>query len=156
MRKYISKYLLLSILFILASTFSFSQAQAFIKKYQKISDSLSREFGIPSSIILAVAIVESESGKSRNSKLLNNYFGIIGKNNLRAQYKIKTRYKQYSDSVGSFIDFCKLIQKKNYYTHLKGNNDYNKWVKAISKNGYSEFPKEWSSRVLLTIKKYKL
>ena len=150
-------YVAISILFIvLLADKSVAQAEEFIRKYKYLSDSLSKEFGIPSSVILAVAIVESGSGTSKKSILLNNYFGIVGRNNLIAQKRIKTRYKQYKSPSDSFVDFCNLQTRKKYYKLLKEEDDYRRWVLAISKAGYSERPEVWRKRILTTIKKYKL
>lgn len=121
-----------------------------------MADSLSTEYGIPASVILGVAIVESGSGTSRNCKLLNNYFGIVGRNNLLKTKGIRSRYKQYPDAMASFTDFCKLLAKKKYYKKLKGNMDHKAWTEAISKSGYSEAPAIWKQRVNDAIKKNKL
>src|SRR5262245_21117143 len=84
----------------------------YIKKYRPMADSLSAVYGVPTSIILGVALLESASGTSRNCKLLNNHFGIVGKNDLLKTKNIKTRYKQYTNSRASYVDFCKLMAKK--------------------------------------------
>lgn len=143
-------------LFILLGINNLQAQTPYITKYRPIADSLSQAYGIPSSIILAVAIVESGAGTSRNSRLLNNHFGIVGKNNLLKTKGIKTRYKQYSSVTGSYVDFCKLLSRRKYYTRLKGNNNYKLWIDAISKAGYSEAPVEWRKRITSTIVKYKL
>lgn len=133
-----------------------AQTKTFVQKFRPLADSLGAEYEIPASVILGVAIVESGSGTSRNCKLLNNYFGIVGKNNLQKTKGIKSRYKQYADAAASFTDFCKLLAKKKYYKKLKGNMDYRLWVDAISKSGYSEAPSVWKQRVSDTIRKNKL
>lgn len=133
-----------------------SSTKTFITKYRPLADSLSEAYGIPASVILGVSIVESGSGTSRNCKLLNNFFGIVGKNNLLKTKGIKSRYKQYADATASFADFCKLLAKKKYYKKLKGNMDYKLWTDAISKAGYSEVPAVWRQRINDTIKKNKL
>ncbi len=137
-------------------SFSAASQKSFIQKFKPLADSLSAEYGIPTAIILGVAIVESGSGTSRNCKLLNNYFGIVGKNNLLKTRGIKTRYKQYADATASFADFCRLLSSKKYYKKLKGEMDHKKWVEAISKSGYSEAPSEWRKRVNDVIKKNNL
>jgi Bax protein len=133
-----------------------SSTKAFIKKYRPLADSLSAEYGIPAEIILGVSIIESASGTSRNCKLLNNYFGIVGKNDLKKTKGITSRYKQYPDAFASFKDFCKLLAKKKYYKKLKGNPDHKLWTEAISKSGYSEVPSVWRQRIDDTIRKNKL
>jgi Bax protein len=134
---------------------SFAQTK-FVKKFRPLADSLSTEYGIPASVILGISIIESSSGTSRNCKLLNNYFGIVGKNKLLKTKGIKTRYKQYHDATASFIDFCHVIKKKKFYKILKGNMNYNLWADAISKSGYSEIPVIWKERIIATIRKNKL
>ena len=134
---------------------SFAQTK-FVKRFRPLADSLSTEYGIPASVILGISILESSSGTSRNCKLLNNYFGIVGKNKLLKTKGIKTRYKQYDNATTSFIDFCHVIKKKKFYKILKGNMNYKLWVDAISKKGYSEIPDIWKERVLTTIRKNKL
>ena len=148
------KLFLLVILIIIAHS-AFTQSK-YVKKYRPIADSLSSEYGVPVSVILGVAILESGSCTSRNCKLLNNHFGMEGKNNLLKTKGIKTRYKQYPNALASYVDFCKLMKKKKFYKKLKGNMDYKIWVDAISKVGYSEVPDYWKKKVLETIKKNKL
>lgn len=148
------KLFLLVILLIIAHS-AFTQSK-YVKKYRPIADSLSSEYGVPVSIILGVAILESGSCTSRNCTLLNNHFGIEGKNELLKTKGIKTRYKQYPNALASYVDFCKLMKKKKFYKKLKGNMDYKIWVDAISKVGYSEVPDYWKKKVLETIKKNKL
>lgn len=134
---------------------SFAQPKSYIKKFDSLADSLSREYSIPKSVILGVSMIESGAGTSRNCKLLNNYFGIVGKNQL---YKkgMKSRYKQYASVTASFVDFCKLMTKKKFYKKLKGDMNYKPWLDAISKNGYSEVPELWRQRVTAAIRKHKL
>ena len=156
MAKVISDLRLL-MLVLLSVIFNCSFAQTkFVKKFRPLADSLSTEYGIPASVILGISVLESSSGTSRNCKLLNNYFGIVGKNKLLKTKGIKTRYKQYDNATASFIDFCHVIKKKKFYKILKGNMNYKLWVDAISKKGYSEIPDIWKERVLTTIRKNKL
>jgi len=134
----------------------FAQSQAFIKKFRPLADSLSEEYGIPASVMLGVSMIESGSGTSRNCRLLNNFFGIVGKNNLYKTKKIKTRYKQYPDANSSFVDFCELVKRRKLYKKLKGNMNHKLWIDAISKTGYSEVPEIWKKRILEAIRKHKL
>ena len=145
--------LLLVILF--AGQFAFSQ-MPYVKKYRPLADSLSSIYGVPASIILGVAILESGAGTSRNCKLLHNHFGIVGKNDLMKTKHIKSRYKQYVDSRASYVDFCRLMTKKKFYKKLKDNDDYTLWVEAMGASGYSEIPEYWKQKVLETIRKNKL
>lgn len=120
---------------------------AYVKKYRPLADSLGAAYGIPAEVILGVAIIESSSGTSRNCKLLNNHFGIVGRNTLKKTKKIHTRYKQFESSAASYVYFCKLLSRKKFYKKLKGNLNFRLWVDAISKSGYSEVPSIWKQRV---------
>lgn len=154
----ISKIILslsLNIFLLFNLSFGFSQS-SYIKKYKPLADSLSVEYKIPSKVILAIAIVESSSGQSRNCQLLNNHFGIVGKNNVLKTHGIKTRYKQYTNSKESFIDFAIMISRKKYYKKLKGNPNSSEWIDEISKHGYSEKPSIWRKNIKETIKNNKL
>lgn len=144
------------VIFLLIISQSLLAQSKYVKKYKPMADSLSTVYGVPASIILGVAIMESGSCTSRNCKLLNNHFGIVGKNNLLKTKGIKSRYKQYPNARASYVDFCKLMAKKKFYKTLKNNNDYKKWADAISKTGYSEIPDIWKERVIATIEKNKL
>lgn len=148
----------LNFLFVALFVFSLSvSAQTkYIQQYRPVADSLQKEYGIPASVILAVAIIESSAGTSRNCKLLNNHFGIVGKNHMLKAKGIRTRYKYYTSGTASYIGFCDLLGRRKFYSKLKKNLNYTLWVDAISKSGYSEVPSVWKQRVLSTIKKYRL
>lgn len=135
---------------------SISAQSKYVRKYRPLADSLATEYGVPAAVILGVAIIESGSGTSRNCKLLNNHFGIVGKNKVHKTHGVKTKYKQYPNATASYIDFCRLMTKKKFYAKLKGNKDYRAWTDAISKHNYSEIPVEWKKRVDAAIRKNKL
>ena len=128
----------------------------YIKQYKPIADSLSSVYGIPTSVMLGIAIIESGAGKSRNCRLLNNHFGIKGKNDLLKTKGIKTAYKQYPDGRASYISFTMLMTRKKFYQKLKGKMDHRLWLDAISKSGYSTVPQEWKRNITAAIKKHKL
>src|SRR5215510_7628906 len=114
----------LSVFLLLLFCQTLSAQSKYIKRYRPMADSLSTIYGVPTSIILGVALLESASGTSRNCKLLNNHFGIVGRNNLLKTKGIKTRYKQYPNAHASYVHFCRLMTKKRFYPTLKDNSDY--------------------------------
>jgi len=156
MKRILQKSFLWFIVLCMPAIAAAQSTQAYINKYRPLADSLSAAYGIPAAVILAVATIESSSGAGKNARLLNNHFGIVGKNKLLKTRKIKTRYKQYPNITTSYIDFCNLLAKRKYYKRLKGNINYHLWVDAISKSGYSELPLEWKNRVTTVIKKHQL
>ncbi|MBS1640688.1 MAG: glucosaminidase domain-containing protein [Bacteroidetes bacterium] len=153
------KKIAIAVLFIF-TTIQFSVAQKsvhnYFNKYKPLAARLSTEYGIPMSIILGVSVIESGAGKDRNAKLLNNYFGIVGKNNLLKTKGIKTKFKAYATDEDSFIAFSKMITRKSYYEKLKDNQDYNLWINAMAKAGYSTTPLVWKKQIGNAIRRYRL
>ncbi|WP_036603278.1 glucosaminidase domain-containing protein [Olivibacter sitiensis] len=144
-------------LFLFGWHLSESYAQSdYIEEHLPLADSLSKVYGIPSSVIMGIAIVETGAGESRNSKLLNNHFGIVGSNNLRQTHGVRTRYKQFSDVRESFDAFCSMVARKYYYARLKGSEDVEKWVEAMASAGYSTKPTVWKKRIMTIISRYDL
>jgi flagellum-specific peptidoglycan hydrolase FlgJ len=144
------RIVILSLVLSFVSLPIYAQKHNYIEDNKTLAKNLSTKYGIPSSIILAIAFVESGGGSSKNSQKLNNHFGIVGKNN------IGSKYKQFSSTEESYEAFCKLLTQKKYYTALKGTNDFSAWVKAIASAGYSTQPQEWMRRLNLIINKYQL
>ncbi len=148
------KLLVLALLAVMITATN-AQNVSYITKHKAITTELSEQYGIPSSVILAIAMVESSSGEGKTAKKLNNHFGIVGQNQ-QAKNGFKSRYKEYDSEQESFMDFCRTISKKQFYARLKDNTDTKQWVKAISKSGYSEQPKVWEKRIMNTIQANKL
>lgn len=135
-----------------------SQAQnrGYIADHKILALLLSERYGIPASVILAVAAVESSGGAGPAARVLNNHFGIVGKNNYVNSRGHKSRYKQYDNEYASYIDFCDMISRKRFYKRLKNNDDPNLWVKAMSSAGYSEVPEEWEQKIFSVLRSNKL
>lgn len=147
--------LLFSLLFVaLASSNVNAQSatQKYAERHRGMVMQLAQEFGIPAPVILAVAIIESGAGQTRNCRDLKNHFGVVGRNNVPR----RTRYKQYTSVEESFRDFCGIISRKSFYGKLKGTLEPLAWIKAISRAGYSELPDVWQARVSGVIKQNKL
>lgn len=140
----------------LACHFQAGAQSAYVRQFRPLADSLSAQFGIPAGVILGIAVIESSNGKSRNCKLLNNHFGIVGKNNMLKTRGIRTRYRQYRDARESYLDFCRLIARKKFYVNLRNKSDYRVWIDAISRSGYSEAPSTWRRLITEAIVSNKL
>lgn len=141
----------LLILLLFCSLFSFRASAAtdpatkgYVHKYRALAEKKAHEYAVPAAVILAVAIVESGSGKTRVAKELHNHFGMMGKNHL----KRKTRYKYYPTVEASYDHFCRYLAKQRFYRNLSKGADSKAWIKAISRMGYSESPKVWEKRLL--------
>jgi flagellum-specific peptidoglycan hydrolase FlgJ len=130
-----------------------AQNKAYIAKYKPLCDSLSVEYGIPSNVILGIAMHESGNGTSRVCRLIHNHFGIVGKNNLRQTHNIKSRYRAYENDTLSFVHFCQYVSARKYYQNLKGSTNINNWLYAVGRAGYCPRPKLWSTMIINILKK---
>ena len=93
----------LLVLGLLALMFSANaQNSAYINNHRIMAEVLSKRYGIPAPVILAVAAVESSGGAGPAAKVLNNHFGIVGDNDFVTPRGFKSRHKQY-DNVSSTI-----------------------------------------------------
>lgn len=129
----------------------------YLKQYEPVAVNLMKETGIPASVILGVAMLESGAGTSRNAKLLRNHFGIVGKNNLAKRGETyRSKYREYQTDTASYRHFVKLILKRKWYPGMKGNEDYNVWIAKLNSSGYSTAEHVWVKRVTAMIKRYKL
>lgn len=133
-----------------------SFGKEYFKKYQAIADSFETIYNIPSSVMLGVAALESGYGKSNAAKNLNNHFGIISSEKSMQTPKNKSKYRQFSSVEKSFEEFCLIIRLKSFYSKLRGNIDYTKWIYAISKTNYvnPSKSKKWALNIISIIKKY--
>lgn len=147
----------LLVLVLMVAIFSANaQNNKYITNHKIIATVLGEHYGIPASVILAVAAVESAGGSGAVAKVLNNHFGIVGKNNIVNHRGNKSRYKQYDNVYASYIDFCNLMTRKKFYSKLKNNDNPQLWVKAISRAGYSEQPEEWEQKIMSVLKSNRL
>lgn len=149
------RYLLVAVILILA-TASYAQPQAYVKQYQQTVIALSDSFEIPAELIMSIALVESGAGTSQVCKKLHNHFGIKASKHYQNYNGFKSRFKFYQTDSLSFVDFCAYVKRRKYYAQLKGNFNYNAWLNAMAKSGYSGSPKAWKSKIRTTIKKYNL
>ncbi len=128
-----------------------AQNKAYVANHMFMATILSQTYGIPASVILAVASIESSGGNGPAARVLNNHFGMEGSNEIVNKNGHKSRYKQYANDLASYIDFCKLMTRKRFYHKLKNNPDPHAWVVAMRNAHYSEAPEEWEQKVMSVI-----
>ncbi|WP_316816724.1 glucosaminidase domain-containing protein [Pedobacter nyackensis] len=144
-------------LFLTCLTFG-SKAQTtedYINAYAEHAQVLMREYKIPASVILAVAIHESAAGTSKIARYLNNHFGIKGAN---SNTEIRSSYKDYlsvNDSYDHFIDFLKSRTSFNHLFEKYDQYDYRNWARGIHRGGYAR-SRTWTSQIIGIIKKNNL
>jgi len=129
----------------------------YIEKHKTLAIELMREFSIPASLILGVAVVESGAGTSVLSRKFHNHFGIVGKNfNAMSKLGRRSHYKEYESYEDSYRHFCEVVSRKKFYPSLRTNPDPADWISALQKSGYAVAASTWSNRVNQAIKKHNL
>lgn len=129
----------------------------YIARFAEMATNLSKEFQIPTSVILAIAIVESGSGSSKLATKFHNHFGIKGSNSHSMQLLgYKSSYKEYESDSASYRHFCEKIANKNLYPITKGNPNCSVWFKRIAKSGYAASASAWYNKMMYVVKTYDL
>lgn len=125
----------------------------FVDSYKHVAIKCQIEYGIPVSIQLAQAIVESGGGKSELGKVANNLFGMkYYKEIFSGDYITAndgTKWRKYPSFKESFEDHAKFLNK--YYNHAVDKN-WEFWINNCK--GYGG-PGYWN-HIGKVIKNYKL
>lgn len=170
------KVLIIAALFVLGANI-YAQGddrnQKYIEKYKKIAIQEMERAGIPASIKLAQALLESGAGKSDLAKRANNHFGIkCGKYwEGKGYYKkdddyndrgelIKSCFRVYKNPEASFIAHSEFLldpSKHERYGFLFDYKitDYKAWAKGLRRAGYAT-SKSYSRKLIDIIERYKL
>jgi hypothetical protein len=146
----------------------FAQSQAkvtldYINKFKGIAIKEMKRTGIPASITLAQAIVESGSGESKLAKEANNHFGIKCKTEWTGEkiYKdddMKNEcFRVYANADSSFIDHSNFLKYRPYYASLFELDpvDDTAWAYGLKKSGYAT-EKDYPNSLLKVIDLYEL
>lgn len=128
-----------------------------------------KETGVPASVTMAQAILESGWGKSGLTKKGNNYFGIKGEGpagsvTMRTReedrngnsYYINAKFRAYHNAQESFTDHARLFtDNKRYATAMKHTDDANRFAREIHKAGYAT-AHNYSDALISIMDKYNL
>lgn len=106
-----------------------------------------REHGIPASIKLAQAILESGDGNSDLARKSNNHFGIkchdwTGKKVYHDDDKRHECFRKYDSAHQSFQDHSLFLKRSRYaFLYDYKVTDYKAWAKGLKQAGYATNPK---------------
>lgn len=119
---------------------------AYLKRFAHVAISERKKYGIPSSIILANALLHSYAGSHAVAKSSNNHFGLE-ENGQFAQFENAwSGFRAHSQYIttGEFTDLRKLSK-----------NDYQAWAKGLQDLGYNQ-DKDLARNLLTLIDKFQL
>jgi len=145
--------------------------QDYIEQYKAIAVNEMKRVGIPASIKMAQAILESSSGRSTLARQSNNHFGIkcggswTGKEVYREDddyhngLLVRSCFRAYDEPAESFFahsDFLSNPNSSRYkFLFQLDQRDYKGWAKGLRKAGYATDPK-YPSKLINLIEKYEL
>ena len=166
-----NKFSFLAYVFIFCSflspSFSFAEKkkitrEEYIKKFTKICKKESKKNGIPASIKMAQAILESNGGNSELSRKSNNHFGIKCHKNWKGKKvhhdddEAQECFRKYKNPFTSFRDHSIFLQKARYQNlFLLDKRNYVSWAEGLREAGYATNP-QYSKRLIDVIEKYEL
>ena len=134
----------------------------YIAIYKDVAIETMHRYGIPASITLAQAIIESASGNSALARNANNHFGIKctsswkGETYYRDNGKENSCYRAYKNAEQSFRDHADFLTRDRYAVLFKySSTDYKKWAHGLKRTGYASNPK-YSQTLIETIERYNL
>jgi LysM repeat protein len=136
-----------SILLLFISGSAQISRKQYIESYKGLAIREMKKAGIPASITLAQAVLESDDGNSKLARKAKNHFGIKCHN-----WKGKTYhqdddakdecFRKYSDVEDSYKDHSAFLQRDRYADLFKLKpTDYKGWAKGLKKAGYATNPK---------------
>ena len=152
-----------------------NQQQAYldyVENYKYVAIEEMKRGGIPASIKLAQALLESNAGRSKLSQGSNNHFGIkCGKNweGPYAQFKdddykngqlVESCFRAYNDVVESFADHTEFLRNKNKYSRYGflftlDPLDYKAWAYGLKDAGYAT-DMNYPTNLIAIIERYEL
>ena len=125
-----------------------SYTSDYIEKFKEIAISEMKSTGIPASITLAQACLESSYGRSTLAVEANNHFGIKchgwkGETMYRETGEGDNCFRKYESAEHSFSYHSDFLRYRDRYAFLfdYAPDDYKSWAAGLSKAGYSTNPK---------------
>ena len=118
---------------------------AYIETYKGVAQSNMKKYGIPASIILGQAILESGAGTGHLSEQANNHFGIkchkdwLGESVRYNDDSIAECFRKYYNAADSFRDHALFLTSRPRYSSLFNlkKNDYKAWANGLKAAGYA-------------------
>lgn len=134
----------------------------YIEQYKAIAINEMAQYGIPASIKMAQAILESGSGKSYLAQNANNHFGIkcggqwSGRRISRADDTPNDCFRVYNSPEQSFRDHSIfLLQQRYKRLFTLDRRDYKGWAHGLKAAGYATNPR-YAQLLIDIIERYEL
>lgn len=121
----------------------------YIRKYQLLAISEMNRSGIPASIKMAQACLESADGNSEMARKSNNHFGIKCKSNwtgARSYHDDDEKnecFRKYKTVEDSYVDHTNFLMSNPRYSALfrLAPTDFTGWARGLKQAGYATDPR---------------
>jgi len=134
----------------------------YIERYKAIAIAEMDRYGIPASIKLAQALLESGNGNSILAREANNHFGIkctpewIGGKTYQDDDRRDDCFRVYERPEDSFKDHSQFLLRKRYAALFElDKDDYKGWAKGLKAAGYATNPR-YADLLIDLIERYEL
>jgi len=119
---------------------------AYLKRFAHVAVSERKKYGIPSSIILANALLHSYAGNNTAAQSTNNHFGLQENGRMKQFENAWSSFRAHSEYIttGKFSDLRKLPK-----------TDYQVWAKGLQELGYNQ-ENDLAKNLLSLIDKFQL
>lgn len=135
---------------------------AYIEQYKDIAIAEMERYGIPASIKLAQALLESGNGNSTLAREANNHFGIKctpewqGGKTYHDDDRRNDCFRVYSRVEDSFHDHSQFLLRKRYAALFElDQDDYKGWARGLKAAGYATNPR-YADLLISLIERYEL
>jgi flagellum-specific peptidoglycan hydrolase FlgJ len=146
-------------------------AEQFIAQNAAAATQSMRETGVPASVTLAQAILESDSGRSGLSTKAQNYFGIKATSKQGPagvvymdtwehaggqDITVSQPFRAYHNAEESFADHGQYLRENSRYAEaMKHTDDARAFARLIHQAGYATDP-AYSSKLITLMDRYNL
>lgn len=134
----------------------------YIEQYKAIAIAEMDRYGIPASIKLAQALLESGNGNSTLAREANNHFGIkctpewVGKKAYQDDDHRDDCFRVYQHAEESFKDHSQFLLRKRYAALFElDKDDYRGWARGLKAAGYATNPR-YADLLINLIERYQL
>ena len=162
MRKYIFYWMAVAMCMTVSAQKQNQTYLDYIEEWKEIVIRQQEEYGIPASITMAQALLESAAGQSELAKNAKNHFGIkctsewFGGVYYYDDDKKDECFRQYADAAESFKDHSRFLQRPRYATCFEiAVEDYEAWAVRLRECGYAT-DKRYASKLIHLIEDYRL
>ncbi|MFI3266595.1 MAG: glucosaminidase domain-containing protein [Rikenellaceae bacterium] len=137
--------------------------EQYIQQYKQMAIDAQEQFGIPASIKMAQALLESANGNSRLATMANNHFGIKCKSYWQGETISHDDdakgecFRKYSSVEDSYNDHSIFLSDGERYRFLFSLpvDDYSAWAHGLKQAGYATNP-QYAYLLIDIIEEFKL